>query len=240
MTTLQKLTNHLESDHQLEIEITDTTFADYAEFTVWKEDLERETHSSYVLKCAPVVTQEYRVSYYYCNRSGKYKPEGHGKRQLKSQGSTKIGFQCSAYIKVSEHLVNKNVFVKFCSTHYNHDLQLAYLKIPEKTRLEIANKLHMGVDIQRILDDIRDTSEGGINREHLVNRQDVRNVRLQYNIEGISRHSNDLNSVKAWVNEMQSLEYNPVLLFKEQGLLQPEGLDNYAQDDFVLCLQTAF
>ena len=52
-----------------------------------------------------------------------------------------------------------------------------------------------------------------------------------YNIEGISRHSNDLNSVKAWVNEMQSLEYNPVLLFKEQGLLQPEGLDNYAQDD---------
>ena len=102
-TTLQKLTNHLE------IEITDTTFADYAEFTVWKEDLERETHSSYVLKCAPVVTQEYRVSYYYCNRSGKYKPEGHGKRQLKSQGSTKIGFQCSAYIKVSEHLVNKNV-----------------------------------------------------------------------------------------------------------------------------------
>ena len=192
MTTLQKLTNHLESDHQLEIEITDTTFADYAEFTVWKEDLERETHSSYVLKCAPVMTQEYRVSYYYCNRSGKYKPEGHSKRQLKSQGSTKIGFQCSAHIKVSEHLVNKKVFVKFCSTHYNHDLQLAYLKMPEKTRLEIANKLHLGVDIQRILDDIRDTSEGGINREHLVNRQDVRNVRLQYNIEGISRHSNDL------------------------------------------------
>ena len=43
MTTLHKLTNHLESDHQLEIEITDTTFADYAEFTVWKEDLEKET-----------------------------------------------------------------------------------------------------------------------------------------------------------------------------------------------------
>ena len=39
---------------------------------------------------------------------------------------------------------------------------------------------------------------------------------------------------------MQSLEYNPVLLFKEQGLLQPEGLNNYAQDDFVLCLQTEF
>ena len=56
----------------------------------------------------------------------------------------------------------------------------------------------------------------------------------------LSGHSNDLNSVKAWVNEMKSLEYNSVLLFKEQGLLQPEGLDNYVQDDFVLCLQTAF
>ena len=43
--------------------------------------------------------------------------------------------------------------------------------MPEKTGLEIANKLHMGVDIQHILDDIRDTSEGGINREHLINRQ---------------------------------------------------------------------
>lgn len=97
----------------------------------------------------------------------------------------------------------------------------------------------MGIDIQHILDDIRYRCEGGINREHLVNRQNVRNIWLQYNIEGISRHSNDLNSVKAWVWNA-FIRVQPCTLIQGTGLLQLEGLDNYAQDDFVLCLQTAF
>ena len=40
---------------------------------------------------------------------------------------------------------------------------------------------------------------------------------------------------------MQStLGYNPVLLFKEQGTEQPQGLDNFSDNDFILCLQTQF
>ena len=83
----------------------------------------------------------------------------------------------------------------------------------DNTRLEIARKLQLGITIERILDDIRDSCQSGIRREHLITRQDVRNVRLQYNIEGIMRHTNDLTSVKAWINEMKSLQYNPVILF---------------------------
>ena len=219
----------------------ETNFNDIDQFTEWKDDLERQTHSSFVLKCAPVKTIEYKTWYYYCNRAGVYKPQGYSKRQLKTQGSAKIGCQCSAYIKASQHLINKNMNVRYCSTHYNHDLQLAFLKMPSNARLDIARKLQIGVAVERILDDIRDTCDGGINREHLITRQDIRNIKLQYNIEGVMGHKNNLNSVILWVREMQStLGYNPVLLFKEQGTEQPQGLDNFSDNDFILCLQTQF
>ena len=46
--------------------------------------------------------------------------------------------------------------VRYCLDHYNHDLQLAFLRIPEQTRMEIARKLQLGVTIKRVLDDIRE------------------------------------------------------------------------------------
>ena len=71
-------------------------------------------------------------------------------------------------------------------------------------RLEIAKKLQLGVTIDRILDDIRDNCNNeGITREHLVTRLDVRNIKYQYNVEGIIRHKNDLDSVLARINQME-------------------------------------
>ena len=80
----------------------------------------------------------------------------------------------------------------------------------------------------------------GITREHLVTRQDVHNIKLQYNIEGIVRHHNDLTSVTAWVEEMQTLQYNPVLVFKPQGVTQTREMDNIGENDFLLVIQTEF
>ena len=107
-------------------------------------------------------------------------------------------------------------------------------------RLDIANKLEQGVCIDRILDDIRDSVDGDIDRQHLITQQDVHNIKYQYNIEGITRHQNDLTSVTAWVIEMQSLDYNPILLFKKQCDKQPYGMDSFADNDFLLCIQTQF
>ena len=90
--------------------------------------------------------------------------KGTGKRQMKSQGSAKLGSQCSAYIKASENLDTKNVNVKYCCKHYNHESKLAFLRIPEKIKLEIANKIQKGISIERILDDIRDSFEDTLKR----------------------------------------------------------------------------
>ena len=84
----------------MKIEVTNIEFDSMEAFIQWKEDIESSTHSSYVLKCAPTISNEAKVSYYYCNTACVYKPDGKGKRHLKTQGIAKIGCQCTAHLQV--------------------------------------------------------------------------------------------------------------------------------------------
>ena len=52
------------------------------------------------------------------------------------------------------------------------------------------------------MDDVRDSIHSEVTLEHLVVRQDVHNIKAQYDIEGVMRHANDLSS-SAWVEEMK-------------------------------------
>ena len=84
------------------------------------------------------------------------------------------------------------------------------------------------------MDDIRDNAIGESSREHIISRQDIRNVLHEFNILGIEKHTNDHSSVHAWVTEMRSQEYNPVLFFKHQGTEDQENV--LQKDDFLLCI----
>ena len=64
----------------------------------------------------------------------------------------------------------------------------------------------------------------------------MHNVKAQFNIDGIIRHKNDLTSVMAWVEEMSMLVYNPILVFKPQGVVSSSA----CIDDLLLVLQTHF
>ncbi len=66
--------------------------------------------------------------------------------------------------------------------------RLAHLRIPDDTKLQLVNKLQQGITMDRILDDIRDSLDNGIGREHLVTKQDLHNIKATYNIEGSMRH----------------------------------------------------
>ena len=100
--------------------------------------------------------------------------------------------------------------------------------------MKIAAQLQQGVTIERIMDNIRNNKMEVITREYLVTKQYVHNVKNQYNIEGVMRHTNDLTSVCAWVEELRTLPNSPVLLFKPQGEPQPDDMNNVRKDDFVL------
>ena len=72
----------------------------------------------------------------------------------------------------------------------------------------------------------------------MVTRQDIRNIKTQYNVDSISRHKDDPISVNAWVEEVTSLPYNPVLHYKPQGAPEPDC--RLAETDFLLVIQTEF
>ena len=69
-------------------------------------------------------------------------------------------------------------------------------------------------------------------------KQDCYNKRkkLGWNV---SRHTEDAVSVDLLVKELQKEDYNPILLYKPQGVADPT-LSNVPQDRFILALQTEF
>ena len=70
--------------------------------------------------------------------------------------------------------------VTYCATH-SHPVRLSHIPIPEQTRMDIAAKLQQGVSMERILNDIRDSVTNKLGRKHLVTRQDLHNIKAQFN-----------------------------------------------------------
>ncbi len=87
---------------------------------------------------------------------------------------------------------------------------------------------------------INAVSDGRLNCKHLLCRQDVHNIRNQYNLEGVKLHGDDHTSVLLWVEALKDNVQNVVLVFKQQGEEQPSDLNDLSKDDFVIAIQTAF
>ena len=181
------------------------------------------------------------VTHLVCNRSGNPRPSrSTGKRQQKSQGSCKSGEFCLSHMKVMVNASSGQVTVEYCSNHTGHSSQIAHIPIPNQIKLEISSKLHAGVTVERIIDDIRNDVDGGLKRKHLATKLDINNIKRKINLENVEKDKNDSVSVRAWVKQLEKKEYNPILLFKCQGDEQGVNMDNLAKDDFLMVIQTEF
>ena len=69
--------------------------------------------------------------------------------------------------------------------------------------------------------------------EHLVTRQDILNIKRQFNIEGIARNKNDHTSLQTWVEELHLQPYYSIVIFKQQGNTQGKEMDDIDKDDFL-------
>ena len=58
--------------------------------------------------------------------------------------------------------------------------------------------------IGSILDYLRESVGDSFTGKDIVCKQDIRNIKRQYNIDEIERHKDDQLSVCAWVTELQS------------------------------------
>ena len=66
------------------------------------------------------MTKQYKTSWFYCNRTGEYESKGNGKRSLKSQGTSKTGCSCSAFITAKTDTSTGKVTAEFCLRHVGH------------------------------------------------------------------------------------------------------------------------
>ena len=87
----------------------------------------------------------------------------------------------------------------------------------KKMRTTIAAKLSQGINMSSVMDYIRGSMCGPLNRDHLITHADLHNIKQQYDINCMQKASDDTDSVLYWVQEIQCEEFNPVLFFKPQG-----------------------
>ena len=150
-------------------------------------------------------------------------------------GSCKIEHNCTAVITVTSSKASVSADVVL--THYGHQKQIEHLRLAKPKREEIAVKLKQAVSKGRILDEIRESVTDNFCRHHLTTRKDLGNIERSFGLREVERHTNDQQSVLAWIQEWQESPENPVLHFKLQGQESAEGYD-LATDDFFLVIQT--
>lgn len=101
---------------------------------------------TFVQQCGSKWRNGKEYTYYYCNRHGNYRPKGSGKRAMKSQGTCKLGEPCTACMRAITCASSGKVSIEYCT---NHNHEIAYLCIPQDTRVSIAAKLQDGVNVDK-------------------------------------------------------------------------------------------
>ncbi|GFY40048.1 uncharacterized protein TNIN_425921 [Trichonephila inaurata madagascariensis] len=201
------LEDHIDLVHNITIEKDTQTFDSFKDFKLWKETIEKQTSSLYVKNtgCKSGKTGG-KITYFYCHRNGFYNARGDKKRNMKIAGSNKINGNCPSKMKVYEDIESK-VTVEFTKTHVGHGIDLRRMKITREEKEDIARKLENKIPVEAILDDIRNSMNQKLERIHLITRQDIKNIKEEYNInsDGIL-NSNDVVSVNKWVEGLKNRE----------------------------------
>ncbi|KAL1490228.1 hypothetical protein ABEB36_012957 [Hypothenemus hampei] len=168
----------------------------YPEFAHWKSTIEEENNFNYILR-RTYSTSSGKVSIYNCNRSkASYRPKDLETRLRvpKVQGSCKMDSICPSIIKMKN--TNDNIIVEWQKIHYGHDDDLKHIRLHKVNKQKIASKLFSGVAPQKILNDIRDSSEGKSKRVNLLTMQDIINIKRSYCNKMNKKHNLEGNLIK--------------------------------------------
>ena len=159
---------------------------------------------------------------------------------MKTQGTSKINSYCTASLTLVQEKDEECIKVQVCYTHYGHIISIGHLRIPYTDRMAVASQLAQDVEVQHILDRIRDNLGDKFQRIHLLTRKDINNIDKMYGLKGPEKHKDDDLSVHMWVEEMKSMnDRSPVILYKPQGTTQSSESNNLCDRDFVLAVQTS-
>ena len=91
------------------------------------------------------------------------------------------------------------VKVWICKSDYRHNSDLGSTWLPKFKREEFAARLQQGVPKEKILEDIRNSVSSKFQRHHLADKQDLKNIRKASGLDDVQQHTNDQDSVLAWI-----------------------------------------
>lgn len=180
--TTQELIQHLNASHGHTLKIESDSFKNWEEFEKLKECEEKIRKSWCVKRRGDRRTKQHKTSWFYCNRTGDFETKGTGKRAIKSQGSSKTGCSCPAFVTARTGAITGEVTAEFCLAHVGHREEITHSRISKEMRPVIEAKLAQSVNMNAIMDFIRDSQGGPLIRDHLTTRLDLHNIKHQYSI----------------------------------------------------------
>ena len=182
-----------------------------------------------------------------CHRNGKttihmakgIKPKTARKNR---KGHCQSNSLCPARMSVCETPDGK-VQVIYIKSH-THSLsfeQSKYLPIPDSLKSEILNMLSLKIPVTSITDKIRGHFSDRDNLDdlkyyHLIDRKTIHNLKTKLSDPTVIQDSNDALSTALKVEALRQELFNPVLIFKQQGV--DDDLKVPQRDDFPLVIMT--
>jgi len=131
------------------------------------------------------------------------------------------------------------IVVLYASNHSDHSMLLKHIPLTLGERRKIAGMISGGVQFEDILGGIRNkVSSTEISRIHLLQRRDLNNIAHEFRISK-SRHIDDAESVRLWVEQCREEKSGMVRFIKFEG---EEAEDAFSQDgrialdDFMIVL----
>lgn len=181
--SIKEYIQHLNVQHRSNLTIQTQCFDSMYSFNAWKSEISRKSHADFVTHRGKVKNRgPYVIERFYCSRSKfpkQLQNTGFRKRNLKSQGSRKIGSTCSAFIFAKILTKTGEVVVECCLQHHGHADDIRHLQLSTELRNSVAEKLSTGVPIEKIIEDAKGEVEAGVARDFLLSRRDVHNIRRQ-------------------------------------------------------------
>nr|CAI5819476.1 unnamed protein product [Callosobruchus analis] len=223
---------HYKEDHQILLHEKKYIFTCLEDFFTWKKEYESETNSKFI-KDYNVTKKSAIYKGFKCHRSGSYESVSKGLRNIKTQGSVKIGGYCPASIKLKNN-ETAGFDVVVVETHVGHDLEIKYLTLNKEEREYLARKIAANIPFDDILDEISSSiTDSNLKRLHILNKKDLYNIATSFNLcPNTVRCSNDIISMDSWILDMQT-NTAAILFYKPEGLIV-EDWNQLKEDDFVL------
>lgn len=174
--------------------------------------------------------------------------------RVNKKGQAKTGNKCIYRLLVKHN--NGTVLVTYLASH-NHSLQFANTRhqpLPVPVLNSIKQQLAIGIpprDVQASLRkgvsvrDVRDKKPHFL-KQHLITLRRLNEIKRRLKISG-RRHNDDATSVMLKIQQLQTEDYDPILIYKPQGgdfiagKISNQSLDdstNEFKDTFILGLQT--